>query len=115
MQRDSRFDQTKTFQCKEWEKQHTNRCRKLCMLTVQEYKSRIYIDGKRKHVFENEISKDNNSLSNASNDIGKDLRTAVKQLEDANDTINVLKEVIKKQLAEIEDFKRNSGNKKMVK
>lgn len=65
--------------------------------------------------FENEISKDNNSLSNASNDIGKDLRTAVKQLEDANDTINVLKEVIKKQLAEIEEFKRNSGNKKMVK
>ena len=65
--------------------------------------------------FENEISKDNNSLSNASNDIGKDLRTTVKQLEDANDTINVLKEVIKKQIAEIEEFKRNSENKKMVK
>lgn len=65
--------------------------------------------------FEDETSKDNNPLNNTSNDIGKDLRTAVRQLEDANDTINVLKEVIKKQLVEIEEFKRNSGNKKMVK
>lgn len=91
MQGDSKFDPTKTFQCKEWEKQHTNRCRKLCMLTVQEYKSRIYIDGKRKHIFEeglqSESSKVNIILNKEQNDTKKDLEIAVSQLEDAQDTI----------------------------
>ena len=113
MQRDSRFDQTKT----------ARNGRNSIQIDVVSYVCSQYkninpgyiLTGSGNMLFEDETSKDNNSLSNASNDIGKDLRTAVKQLEDANDTINVLKEVIKKQIAEIEEFKRNSENKKMVK
>ena len=44
-------------------------------------------------------------LKKEQNGIKKDLEQAVSQLGDAYDTIKVLKEIIKKQLSEIEELK----------
>lgn len=80
------------------------------MLTVQEYKSRIYILTGRGSIFfeeglQSESSKVNIILNKEQNDTKKDLGIAVSQLEDAQDTIKVLKKIINKQLSEIEELK----------
>ena len=54
---------------------------------------------------QSESSKVNIISNNEQNDAKKDLEIAVSQLEDAQDTIKVLKKIIKKQLSEIEELK----------
>lgn len=54
---------------------------------------------------QSESSKVNIISNNEQNDAKKDLEIAVSQLEDAQDTIKVLKKIIKKQLSEIKELK----------
>ena len=54
---------------------------------------------------QSESSKVNIILNKEQKDTKKDLEIAVSQLEDAQDTIKVLKKIINKQLSEIEELK----------